>query len=141
NWTGFINGLADYVNNTTKTFTTYWRLNWGSSVFHFLSASETFSSIHSNTTNHVVTKVRGYFYSKVPFAPWHSLVRYLECVVKRREFAVGKFNVDYRSQYLTNNTCIFHFSGSLTIERFSTGNNFDQLGCNSGLSHLIHFKR
>jgi len=35
--TSFINRFTNNINNTSKTFTTYWCLNWRSSVFDYLS--------------------------------------------------------------------------------------------------------
>jgi len=55
NWALLINWFTNDIHNSSKCFWTNWDHNWMTDVLYSLSSNQTFSRVHSNSSDIVST--------------------------------------------------------------------------------------
>merc|ERR1712151_868317 len=51
----FINRFSNNIHNPPKSFRTNWNTDWGTSILNCLSSDQTFSSVHSNGSDNILS--------------------------------------------------------------------------------------
>lgn len=79
NWSTLVNWLADNINDSTECLGTNRNFDGIACVNNFLSANQSFSSIHSYRSHNIVTCLKKYYYhSRWTIISWTRITKHFD---------------------------------------------------------------
>ena len=99
-----VHGSADHIENPTQTGLTDRHHDLFCGVFNRHPPHQPVGDVHGDGANHIITQMLGNLYYQVIGFIADGGIADGQCRINRRQFALLKFNVNNRSQYLQNFT-------------------------------------